>query len=1327
MYRVFIIIICFFLNFPGFALENLDIYKYSVASGLPSNEVFSIEQDDLGFIWFGTRNGLCRYDGYQFKTYYLNRYIDSYEISNSIIHLKKDKTGNMWIVLENNKVYLFNPKIEIFTNIPIKYNLKTRINSLLITDNGEIYLGTGEGILSYDKSSFGFIFKRELYIKSLFEDSKGRIWIGTWNKGFYLFDEETNNIIHYRIDDKNIGITCFAEDKQGNIWISTWDGKNLYCLQEPDNPVSTKIKKYKVKVKDSVFPSGVIYGLLYDDNNDDMWVYTANGVVIISLSEGKDSFKYLNYQEIGGTEVWTMFKDNKGAIWGSIVGGGVLCLKYSINFYGHTVPEFFSDKIITALYEDNDSILWVGSRNKTLQFWNIKSNNCISYKDVNYLKDISDRSNSVVSITACKTTEDIWLGTRYEGVYCVKRKEGMIIGLEKPDYSVMHTQRISVLKSSQIGKVWIGTESGLYYANNSKEIQEINELNKFIEYDTVLDLYCKDDDLWIATKYHGVVLLNKEGKITSFYCRKVNITSPSCFYKDSYGKLWLGTHGSGLYYYDEKLNDFVALEMLHLFSEDFIYSIQGDNDNNLWIATGRGLFILSLSNNNVIWYNQKDKLNNLQFVNGVSLFTTDKKVLFGGYNGIDCYIKNNIEKNSIKESSVFIVDISLMNVPISELKTQGIYVSDMLPPYTNSMSLDYNQNNLTFEFSCLSFANSSANRYAYRLVGIDKDWIYVDSNNRNISYNALPKGEYCFEVKACEGNGVWSDTRKVRIVIHAAPWLSLWAYIVYILLTVIVFCISFYRIRRRIKLQHTLQIEHLEHKKSEEVNQAKLNFFTNVSHELFTPISVLQCSIDKLVADKTYDNETLYIMKANLKRLHRLLQQILEFRKIESGNLKLKVSLNDIVLFTRRLCEENFAPLAESKQINLHFASDPDIIMGYFDIDKLDKILYNLISNALKYNYRNGVISVSLCEEYNDNKRYVRINIENTGDGIPESRIPYLFKRFYDGDYRKFKTKGNGIGLSLTKDLVDLHNGSIEVSSTIGEITVFSLKLPVDKESYNDNQIEEVVTDISPFEVFEDVENHNSVHILIVEDDADLLSVMTKFMSLSFSVHTASNGVEALKILSDCDNIELLVTDYVMPEMDGILLCKSIRENKELNHLPIIMLTAKTQVESQLEGYNSGVDAYISKPVEMNVLMAQIRTLLNNRKLVIERFRYHESTDIKELGLNQQDQQFLDQAISVVEDNIEDPDFSTELFSEKMNMSQSTLYRKLKLLTGMSANEFIRNVRIKKSCELLLMTGKSVLEVAYMVGFSDPRYFGIVFKKEIGVSPSKYVDTVNKK
>lgn len=1331
-----IIHILFILLFHNVIIANdkINISCFSVTSGMPSNEVFCGEYDDLGFLWFGTRNGLSRYDGYSFKNIYLSKLLSDCNVSNSIKLMEKDKDGLFWLITENDDYFVFDSKIMSLTNIPIEVYIKGSINDILITNDNEIYLGTGHGIFRYSKSLNCFMFIKKMSVKSIFEDSKENIWIGTWNAGVYLFDRQSYKTTRYKRVESKFGITAFEEDSEGNIWISTWDGDFLYCLLEPGKFDSEKVKLIPARGFNCVLPDPVIYDMMFDDEHGCLWVSTANGIVVMNLSESKEKYTYFKSDELGGAEAMFLMKAENGTIWSGIEGSGLSSFVYGDDFYSHSVPDVAKDQVVTALFEDEDSLIWIGSRKEVLQIWDKKNNKLKSYKEFPILGNLSVKSNSVVSIVKDSKSGNLFFGTRYNGIYEIERQGTKITALKKLQHITMKINRITDLSISSDGRLWIGTESGVFYAdvngNDKYKIKEYANINKLINNDFISEVYCDDSGVWILTKTHGAIFVgvNEDIRFYNVENSKLKTNATSCIYKDSHGHLWLGSQGSGLSCYNDKDDSFETQDMVHSFAEDYVYSIIEDKDNNLWITTARGLFRLSLNKSKrIVWYNQKEDLQNLQFVSGASLLASDGTIILGGYSGLDCYDRLDVNKTKEYVSPVYIVDISLMNIPLSSFDEDRDDIFDFLPPYTGKLDLNHNQNNLTFKFSCLSFINSSANMYAYRMLGVDNGWIYVDSNNRNISYNALKKGNYRFEVKACNSNGVWSDARYIDIVVNPDPWFTVWAYVLYVIVLFLVCYIIVRTIKKRIHLQHALQLERLEHKKSDEVNQAKLKFFTNVSHELFTPISVLQCSIDKLFVDENSDKETLSIMRSNLKRLHRLLQQILEFRKIENGKLKLKVSKNDIVLFTRKLCEENFYPLVEAKHINMHFEASSDCILAYFDIDKLDKILYNLLSNALKYNYTRGVISISLTEQVEADRRYVVIKIENTGDGIPESRLPFLFQRFYEGDYRKFKTSGTGIGLSLTKELVDMHNGTINADSVSGEVTVFTVKLPIDKEAYTDDQIDNAELDSGAMPVNADLEDgrFSASHILLVEDDEDLLTVMSKFLSVSFNVHTAKNGVEAIEITKQCSDIDMIITDFVMPEMNGVELCKAIRSDKDLNHIPIIMLTAKTQVEYQLEGYNSGVDVYISKPVEMAVLIAQVKTLLNNRKILSQKFRQHEVTDTQELGLNAADQEFLDKAVQAVYENIDNPDFSIDDFCEQMNMSQSTLYRKLKTLTGMSANEFIRNVRVKKACEILRTTGKSVSEVAYMVGFNDPKYFGIVFKKELGMSPSKYVEGIS--
>lgn len=1337
---------------------QVDITNLNVNSGLSSNEVTCIIQDDLGFMWFGTTNGLCRYDGYLFKNYRSDYLFPSLFVSNHVLLLDKDNDGNLWVVT-TKEVVIFNPMTGRTTSVPVENNLLNKIKSILITRKGEIFLGTTSGIYKYNIVSNEFILQKKAYVRSLYEDSRGIIWAGTWGSGFFTFNPENLEIIESvtSFQGKPLNVTSFVEDEKHRMWIATWDSGGLLRLDKPFEQKFENYKLYPSSEREGSLPSGVLYKLIYDDENDEIWVGTAKGLAVLNDLENTEGFTIYGADVLGSSEIWTLFRNDKNIIWTSALGGGVnkMVRRYVSFVHNPLAIKRSGSGIVTSLYEDSDAIVWMGVRLDILLLWDRKTGKQYSYKDIDILRDLNRESNAIQAIMKHRITGSIWLGTRYDGLYVLNYQDGRAVSLKRLRDEYPTLKNINVLIQDSVGRVWIGTEQGLFIGKSvDKEkysIEPVEKVNAEIMNECVQTLLYDEDGIWIGTKNYGALHLSANEELTKYDLenKKLNYDNVLCFCRDSKGRIWIGTQGGGLSRYNKQTDSFEMLEAIRMFSDNAIYSIVEDKQENLWLATGKGLVRMNLKQkDHVLLYTQSDGIVNTQFVTGSSLVLSDSEILFGGYNGIDCYVPHQNRIDSVAPKTV-IVDVSIMNVPLQELIDKKEIKECELPPYTKQLTLGYDQNNVMLNFSSISYSNPYANRYAYRMIGVDKEWIYVDANKRYISYNNLAKGNYIFQVKSCNENSIWSDPTELKITILPAPWLTWWAYLVYVLLFVIGTYIVIRTIRRRILLQNALKIEQIEHKKSEEVNQAKLKFFTNISHELFTPLSVLQCSIESLKQDGQTDGQMLNIMKINLKRLQRLLQQIMEFRKAESGNLKLKVSYNNIVVFVRDLCEENFYPLLQAKNITLKFQAEEEVIMAYFDVDKLDKIIYNLLSNALKYNYQDGMVSVSVAQVVQEEKRYLVLKVENTGDGIPENKIPLLFKRFYEGDYRKFKTKGTGIGLSLTKDLVELHKGTITVQSIPGETTLFTIIVPADKENYTDEQLDEEVESqeeqnkelYKSAHVAEITENENQnagmdavnsnmpdrqIHVLLVEDDIDLLTVMTKVLEKHFRISRAVNGKEALAVLKESDQIEIVVTDYVMPEMNGIELCREIREDIALNHLPVVMLTAKTQAEYHLEGYDAGADVYITKPVEMAILIAQLKALITNRRILVQKFRQQDNLNVQELGLSQLEQEFLDKAISIVEQQMEDSEFSNDVFCRMMNMTQSTLYRKLKSLTGMSPNEFIRDVRIKKACMLLQRSDLQVSDVAYMVGFTDPKYFSLIFKKEKGMSPTKYMESLGR-
>lgn len=1316
------------------------ISYFSAIDDLSSNDVTSIIEDDAGFMWFATTNGLSRYDGYEIKTFRSDATNPSLFLSNNIVMIEKDHDGKIWVAT-TKEIAIFDPQRNRTTRIETEYGLSSKVKAMICTKSGDMLLGTSQGVYVYNRQSSKFELIIHECVMALFEDSNGVIWVGTWGSGALTFDlNNYTQLTRYTNDKiKNLNVTSFTEDSRGKIWFSTWElpGKStgLVCLEEPQDNLSDKIKLFSYGTRTTDLNSVVLYKLVYNKKHDDIWIATAKGISILKDPSNSSEFINLSADDLNGDDVQAIYCDTKNIVWASVSGAGVNKITTRNDAFKHFTYSKYTNgnKAVSAIYEDNVGNVWLGVRHDVLVIWDKKNGQIRSHKEDKVLGQISVDANSVTSIIRDNINDNLlWLGTRYEGVYLVQMENNTpqsLVWLKEGRYDV---RAINEITQDPQGRLWVGAVNGLYTITEHNGVyttEPVEAVNSKINNEIVNSVIHFDDDIWVGTMNYGILRINADGRVTEYNLalKNLNYGNVLCFFKDSKDQLWVGTQGGGLSKYNKQTDSFDALSTNGMFTNDAVYSIIEDADENLWISTAKGLASFKINNEeSARWYSRKDGVQNLQFLRQSALKLSTSELVFGGYNGVDCFASQLNTADTIMHKTA-IVDIRVMNTPIENLVYSEEIESELLPPYAKELTLTYNQNNISLVFSSLSFSNPKFNRYAYRMVGIDTDWIYVDAKNRHISYSNLKQGAYIFEVKSCNESSIWSEPISLGITILPAPWFTWWAYVIYSVLISILIYVVYRIVNGRIRLKNELKIEHIERVKTEETSVAKLNFVSNISHELFTQLSIMQYAFEDVQGHSDEQNKSTEVMKLNIKRLTRLMQQIMEFRKAETGNLKLKVSYGDIYAQIREICLDNFTPLLKKKNISLDLKCDNESVMGYFDHDKVDKIIYNLVSNAIKYNYQGGHISIVLGVADEDSGM-VTITVSNTGEGIPKEKLESIFKRFYDGEYRKYKTTGTGIGLSLTKELVELHKGRISVQSVENQLTTFEVVFSISKERYVETEIEErcapVQTD-SSFDSSSQRINDSFYNVLLVEDEDDLAHFTIKFLNNNFNVIRARNGREALDILRDDDRqTDLIIADYMMPSMNGMELCREVRKDVTISHLPIIMLTAMVQVEDYLNGYEAGADVYLVKPADMSVLSAQIKALIENRKLSANRFKESEEVITEGLGLLPLDQEFLDNAISIVHRNMADSDFSIEVFSQAIAMSQSTLYRKVKSLTGMSPNEFIRDIRIKSACNLLKRSDLQIADVAYMVGFSDPKYFSIIFKKYKGMSPTKYIETI---
>ena len=761
--------------------------------------------------------------------------------------------------------------------------------------------------------------------------------------------------------------------------------------------------------------------------------------------------------------------------------------------------------------------------------------------------------------------------------------------------------------------------------------------------------------------------------------------------------------------------------------EEGIYNIIMDQLGHIWISTNKRVVEYDPKNGGIMDYSTMGDVTVNSFMPNSYFKSSSGKILYGGNRGISVFTPYEHLSDEPRRIKTMVADVKIDGTSsLLEKNNQRFNLR------SQTISLEAGDKNIEIDFSSLNYAFPDKIKYAYKMDGVDDDWVYVRGDRQFAFYNQLPKGKRTFYLKTTDVNGLWSNyVAEVQVFKQPAFYETLWAYVSYVIFVLLCLYLFYRRMKRRMQLRHELRIAQIDKEKSEELVQTKLRYFTNISHDLLTPLTIITCLIDD--AEMTSNNRIsqLSMIRSNVNKLRRLLQQILDFRKVESGNMKLAVSKGDVISFVDDVCRVNFAPLMRKKNQTFTFMAKDKHLTGYFDRDKLDKIVSNLLSNACKYTKDGGDIKLLMELLFEFGHRQLRIQVIDTGEGIAPADLENIFKRFYTANNRD-ESESNGIGLSLTKDLVELHHGTIGVESELGKGSTFTVDLPIDKDSYEEYELMEgelsannvkadVILENEELTDSETVENLRTAdnHLLLVEDNEELLYLMERILSRHYHVLIAKDGLEALDIIKD-NEIDIIISDVMMPEMDGLELCRTLKSNLETSHIPIILLTAKNTAEDRIECYNAGADGYISKPFELKILEARINNFIMHKKNKQEEFRTNVEVNIDSLETSSIDKEFLDKVISVIKSNMSEGDFDVVQLADALAVSKSSLYRKMKIATGLSPIEFIRNIRLKHGSQLLKDRSISVAEVAYECGFSNPKYFATCFKEEFGVTPKEY-------
>ena len=1342
-------------------IYNLKFKQLSAPHSLPTNEVQKVYQDRDGFIWFATRNGLCQYNGYETTLYKSNLYSPDLLTTNSITCLVDDNNNNLWIGTSEglNVMDKRTGEIKKYKAPSISNNV---VSALCVTRDNTLWVGTDNGLCRYVPEKDTFVVcgdefgdgrLRYVTIKSLLEDSDGDLWIGTRAQGLFRYSPSTDKVVVYPKINEQYSSHVIYEDSNKDIWVGSW-GYGLFKLRNPKDMENVSYQSFlHENGDDSSLSDNIVYDIAEDINTHTLWVGTRSGLSFLRLDE---SSSFINYKSgksdyrIPSDEVNSIMRDSQKNMWIGAIGGGVLMADtrqpafalHTLNFGDEDIPV----TSVRTLFADSDQNLWIGVGTYGLARREYVTGELKMYSHIPEFSGVKDLP-SLFAVVQRKKSGDIWFGMYNGGIY-VYRKGEKVKHLISKNSAFLSSDCVSALYEDYDGNCWGGSRGGIGvrlsdgtdYRFETMNFNDSLSAGWIYVRDIVQDM---DNSVWLATSNFGVIHITGDVRQPStlkyenysFHNRKLITNTVLCMHIDRFGRLWAGTEGGGLYLYNRSTGQFEEKTRTYSIPGDVIVSIEEDKSGNLWLGTVSGLvklYVAAVGNDfSTRIYTSADGLQDNFIVN--SSCSRDGELFFGGHKGYNSFFPDKMEIPS-QETNFLITDIKIFNHSFKNLPVElQQKISPVMPTYTSKIELPYKYNNFSIEFAALTYKNPELNRYAYRLQNFDRDWQYTDADRRFAYYNNLPSGTYTFQLKATNENGEWSGyVREFTVVVLPPFWATWWAYLLYMVLVLVIGVLIYRTIKKRILLQNALRLREMEKAKAEELNHAKLQFFTNITHELLTPLTIISATVDELKTQAPSHNDLYTVMNSNIQRLIRLLQQILEFRKAETGNLKLRVSPGDLAAFVRT-GTESFKPLVKKRKIHFSLLCDPESIVGYFDIDKLDKIMYNLLSNAAKYNKEDGFIQVTLSYDEED-REFVLLRVKDNGKGISREKQATLFKRFYEGDYRKFNTIGTGIGLSLTKDLVTLHGGTISVESEVDHGTEFIVRIPIERSYYDEEQIDDEVISLrqtaidyedTPEDVIAEVQElaTKANSILLVEDNEELLNLMTKLLGREYNVFTAENGKEGIIVLEN-EDVDLIVSDIMMPEMDGIEFCKYVKGHLEISHIPVILLTAKNKEEDRAEAYEIGADAFISKPFNLTVLHARIRNLLKYKARMAHDFKNQIVFEVKDLNYTSLDEDFIQRAINCVNNHLEDPNFDQAQFADEMLTSKSTLYKKLKSLAGLNTSSFIRNVRLKAACRIMEEKGINirVSELAYAVGFNDPKYFSSCFKKEFGMLPSEYIE-----
>ncbi|WP_245234818.1 hybrid sensor histidine kinase/response regulator transcription factor [Tamlana crocina] len=1322
----------------------------STAEGLSQSSAIAIEQDDLGQIWIGTRDGLNRYDGSKFKIY-RNDFDDESSLSNNdILAIKQDSKGFIWIGTYNG-LNKYNPRSDTFTRYFHEQNKGSLSNNTVWTieemSNGEMWIGTSNGLSVYNQDSNTF----KTYVKSSSEESllgnhilsiletrEGTIYIGT-TSGLSEAIKDNNGNYKFKAIPKttSVYIQDVIESENGEILMATQSRGVLSY-----NIVSKKVKTFPI-VGEKNDAGKNVRRLLYDVKGL-LWIGTYNGLTVVKNNKVVASLMsdLNNPKSLSKNSIKCLFKDKKGSIWiGTYYGGVNIWDESNVNFinYAHKLGNRGLNYNVVSSIAHYDNLVFFGTEGGGINIYDktLQSFSYIEQRSTNQLPDNNIKALSIID------KDKIWIGTFNRGlaIYNLSTKTFETNTLPSQLKSFLSDVGIYSIQKDKYQNVWIGTfGKGIVKYNQALQTYNVigasDDISKSLSSNLIRALMIDDQqNVWAGTE-KGLNKIDNNGIVTPYFYdfNRQYGDDILCVFQDSNRNIWVGTKAKGLFKLERTTFVPIPLKENNI-KLSSINSILEDKPHTLWLSTNQGLVKYNINSGQLELFNQRDGLVGNEFNNNAALKVGRSDFYFGGPTGVSFFNSNLLNKNTYAPQ-VILTDFTIKNEPVA-LNDENEVLHEALP-FTKSIRLSHDQGNFSITFSIPNFINSNNNSYQYRLAGLEEEWNF--SSNNTASYTIQNPGNYVFEVRGVNSDGVFNkDVTSLDIEVRPAPWRSWWAFMLYglFIVTALYFLIDV--LKSKTKLRHQLEMEHLEAERTKEINKTKLEFFTNISHEFRTPLALILGPLHQIIEDYRGSNKIykkLLVVENSANHLLQLINRLMDFRKLENNLYKLETAEGNIVKFLKEIYL-SFSEFAKDGSYNYNFIAPQDLILVYYDRNKLERVFYNLISNAFRYTPKGGQINVKI-ERLNHS---VLIKIEDTGVGIAEEYQDKIFERFFevavnnrpDNDYNK----GTGIGLSIAKNIVDLHKGSIKLEANNGgQGSVFCVELLLGSDHLSDDEI------IEDFKFSDDVSQYvdqlepqtlglddaldtlpiaGKQTILLVEDNKPLRKFMKSILKDVYNILEAENGKVAFN-LAIKETPDLIISDVVMPVMPGTELCAAVKNDIKTSHIPLILLTSRTSLVYKLEGLERGADDYISKPFNVKEFKVRIKNILDANARLKQKFTESTLLQPNEVTVTSIDEKLYKKAVQIVESNIGNDGFDVPFFCSELGVSRTMLFTKIKAWSGFTPNEFVQHFRMTRAAQLLEQGKINISEISYRVGFKNPKYFSKCFQKKFGKTPTQYAN-----